>query len=523
MKFGATAFTGTVPSGFTAWSNTLNPNDYDYVRVALSNGNLTAQRTTDGSSGRHNIVIENLRLTLQCLRSTANWPFGGSDPPFQPSLFGANADGWDLTHKAILFEVNQAHANVRIRNCEIDGCKGEMIDYGGSTFTNLGIEDNFLHDCNADVISCMAGPMVIRGNTIRDATNIVENSPFNQDLTIESNYCVNANNGFVVTNQSVSGGDAVISGKTIIRDNTVILAHKIGCFIQAVAKQVWVHHNTFVDCGTSNSCINVSLNFNGNFLSAVWNIFIEDNQFYADTIACGACIRLSEDDPSIAGKYIRRNRSIQTSFANINGLNFTFGILYSLLGANKTFVEDNDFSSLQAPAFVLGSGSISPIFRRNVAARALPFPERTMLFTQFDKTSNTTLSSAGFAIPVGLAEVYLISGKLLVTANASGGAKIALGFSVGATPTTVFIVAKLYAGTSIVASGSVSAINTLIAGATAAVDLIELNGYVFTSGSGGVGGLLDVQFAQNASFGTASSLLKGSFLEVTEAQLQTSF
>jgi hypothetical protein len=530
MNFGASAFTGVVPVGFSSWGGTINPSDYDYVHIALSNGNLTATRLAAGSSGRHNITIRDFRLTLQCLRSTATWPYGGSDPPFQPSLQGPNADGWDLSHHAIPFDANCAHDNVRISGCEIDGSKGELIAYAGTAFTNLTIENCYLHDCNADMISCMAGPMFVRNNRIDACTNIIENSPFNDDMEVSGNYCTNSTNGVVITNQSVSGGDAAISGKTVIRDNFIIKAFTFGIFIQACAKQVWAHHNTLVDCGaiggSGAAAINISLNDNGNFTYTGYNVFVEDNQLYCDSVGLGQCVIVSDVDPNIIGKYVRRNRAIITSNAFHNNFNFASGVTYSLLTNDSLFIEDNDFSVLTNPAFLrVGGPGNFPKFRRNISAQAEMLPDSTVVFQQFDKTSDTTLANvplAGPKIILGQGTNYVFNIKLFVSANASGGAKVAIGFPGSPGPSSFFAIAKLLAGTSIVASGTAAAVNTLIAGATAAVDLIEISGSMTTGIGGSSAGALNVQFAQNASFGTPSSVLSGSNIEVWEAQVQSS-
>jgi hypothetical protein len=523
LNLGTAAYVGVVPSGFGNWpgGGGFNPADSFTTRwITLSNNNLIATRPHDASTGRNNFAFDNLRITGQCLRSTATFPFGPSNPPNQPGLVGPNADGWDLSHHAFLFDAFVAHNHIRLLRSEIDGFKGETIIGSNAGSQDWKIDSCHLHDGNADIINCPATPLIVSNNLIHDGTNLCEMSPFNFDQVFENNYCYNFNSGFVITNQTAGGGDAALNGKTIIRDNVLISAVIQGVFVQAFAKQVWVKGNTFVDCG----------HFSGNVVMAPFNsaptttytgmnIVIEDNQFFANLSGLGG-ISISVDPSStpVTQIFVRRNRLLltPTGFDTV-GAGFGTGLQYTLQNNCTLFVEDNDFAVCSSPAFVdFNPGHGKAIFRRNVQAQALPYPDRVMLYTQFDKTNDTTLANIGLAQALGLAGIYTFTARLLVAANASGGAKVSMTFS--GTVNEFYALAKFYAGTSLVASGTLGTV-----GVTAAVDLIELTGYVIPYKLLANAGSLDVSFAQNASFGTASSVLKGSFLSVCESQYQATF
>jgi hypothetical protein len=136
---------------------------------------------------------------------------------------------------------------------------------------------------------------------------------------------------------------------------------------------------------------------------------------------------------------------------------------------------------------------------------------RARVSTQFDKTSDTTLANVtGLSVNLAAGTTYSFRAVLYVSANASGGAKVAV--SGTATLGSLRYRGKALSGTTLSATGQATALGTAVAGATAAVDTIEIDGTITTNAAG----TLTIQFAQNASFGTASSVLVGSHLIVHE-------
>lgn len=129
--------------------------------------------------------------------------------------------------------------------------------------------------------------------------------------------------------------------------------------------------------------------------------------------------------------------------------------------------------------------------------------------TQFDKTSNTTLADVpGATVDVEAGRIYRFFVEAYIASNASGGVKIALGGT--ATMTSMVADAELKNGAALVtpATPRVTALNTTFGDVTGAVTKILVTGTLVPSGNGTV----TLQFAQNASFGTASSVLVNSLI-----------
>lgn len=128
--------------------------------------------------------------------------------------------------------------------------------------------------------------------------------------------------------------------------------------------------------------------------------------------------------------------------------------------------------------------------------------------TQLDKTSDTALANAtGMSVTLQSGGVYIFQVSFMTTSNATGGAKFDLG---GGTVTATVIRwhAEVFAGSGAASTGAQNTSLTSTVGATAAVALVTVYGYINVN----VGGTLIPRFAQNASFGTASSLYAGSWM-----------
>ncbi|NBW10895.1 MAG: hypothetical protein EBR82_22985 [Caulobacteraceae bacterium] len=129
---------------------------------------------------------------------------------------------------------------------------------------------------------------------------------------------------------------------------------------------------------------------------------------------------------------------------------------------------------------------------------------------QLDMTSNTTpVAITGLSVTVTAGATYVFDGYVTGTANASGGAKVAIGGS--ATATTFNVNAENFNGTTTNARSSTTTLGTSVGGATAVFTDIKVSGTIVVN----AGGTLTLTFAQNASFGTASSAFVGSWFRVT--------
>lgn len=132
----------------------------------------------------------------------------------------------------------------------------------------------------------------------------------------------------------------------------------------------------------------------------------------------------------------------------------------------------------------------------------------TRTTADFTKTSDTTLANiTGLSVSVAAAGVYRFRAVLHLSCNASGGSKVAIAGT--ATATAIRYTAFATTATAVVSS-TANALGTAVAAATAANVLCEIEGWITVN----VAGTLTVQFAQNASFGTGSTVLTGSTFEV---------
>lgn len=130
---------------------------------------------------------------------------------------------------------------------------------------------------------------------------------------------------------------------------------------------------------------------------------------------------------------------------------------------------------------------------------------------QFDKTSDTTLANVtGLTHNVEAGKAYRFTARLPTASNAAGGVKAAIAGTCTATAIT-------YEGLTIAAGattqGRGTALGTAVGGVTAVTAAwIEISGTIVVNAAG----TLTVQFAQNASFGTASSVLANGSFEIQQ-------
>jgi hypothetical protein len=131
--------------------------------------------------------------------------------------------------------------------------------------------------------------------------------------------------------------------------------------------------------------------------------------------------------------------------------------------------------------------------------------------TQFDVTSNNTLANVtGLSVSLIAGRTYSLRAILYVTSNASGGAKVAV--SGTATATAIRYRAKTFTSTTLSTHDQATTLGTAVGASTSAVTAIEIDGTITVNAAG----TLTIQFAQNASFGTASSVLVGSHMVVCD-------
>lgn len=132
--------------------------------------------------------------------------------------------------------------------------------------------------------------------------------------------------------------------------------------------------------------------------------------------------------------------------------------------------------------------------------------------TNFSKTSDTTLANiTGLTRNVMAGEVYGFRAVLFTTSNVAGGVKAAIGGT--ATATSIIAEADVKDASTLIAAGTtrVTALATTFGDATAVTAArITIEGQIVVNAAG----TLTVQFAQNVSNGTASTVLAGSYFEL---------
>lgn len=154
------------------------------------------------------------------------------------------------------------------------------------------------------------------------------------------------------------------------------------------------------------------------------------------------------------------------------------------------------------------SGSDANLFVRNEAGTGgneRISGLRKRVSTQFDATSTTTLANVtGLTFNVEAGKPYGFSATIFTTSNVAGGVKLAIGGT--ATATSIIYKGESDNGGTITDT-RVTSLGSVVCAVTAAtVEDCEIKGTILVNAAG----TITVQFAQNVSNGTASSVLVGS-------------
>lgn len=132
--------------------------------------------------------------------------------------------------------------------------------------------------------------------------------------------------------------------------------------------------------------------------------------------------------------------------------------------------------------------------------------------TDFSKTSDVTLANVtGLTRNVMAGEVYAIRAVLFTTSNVAGGVQCAIGGT--ATATSIIAEADVKDGSALATAGTtrVAALATAMGDVTAVTAArITIEGQIVVNAAG----TITIQFAQNASNGTASTVKAGSYMQL---------
>lgn len=154
------------------------------------------------------------------------------------------------------------------------------------------------------------------------------------------------------------------------------------------------------------------------------------------------------------------------------------------------------------------------LFFTNGGARRQEIPQiqQSRVSTQFDATSNTTLANVtGLTATLVASRIYRFEATLYTASNIAGGVKFAIAGT--ATATNIIYECVVIDSNVNAAQTRATALATAVGGVTAVtVAYAKITGTITVNAAG----TLTVQFAQNASNGSASSVLVGSTFVLTE-------
>ena len=141
----------------------------------------------------------------------------------------------------------------------------------------------------------------------------------------------------------------------------------------------------------------------------------------------------------------------------------------------------------------------------------IPQIQQSRVSTQFDKTSDTTLANiTGLTATVVAGKIYRFEATLFTSSNIAGGVKATIA---GTATATSIRYEGLTTDSGVTTQTRATALGTAVGAVTAVTaGFIKIEGLITVNAAG----TLTVQFAQNASNGTASSVLVGSTFVLTQ-------
>lgn len=182
--------------------------------------------------------------------------------------------------------------------------------------------------------------------------------------------------------------------------------------------------------------------------------------------------------------------------------------------SRMTSSQKTSISSPSRALMVFDTSLNNPSIFDGVNWNDLPLVQQSRVSTQFDKTSSITLSDiTGLTANVAAGRTYRFEAILYTSSAITGGVKVAIGGT--ATATNIIYEAEVHQGGLTVVTGTqrATALATTVGDVTAVTTAkVKITGTITVNAAG----TLTVQFAQNASDGTASSVLVGSNFIITQ-------
>jgi len=199
----------------------------------------------------------------------------------------------------------------------------------------------------------------------------------------------------------------------------------------------------------------------------------------------------------------------------ISGANETLALTGGGYAAGTLFIPDVlNFGSNGDAGFSRIANSTVSITNGSGGKGYLQQGGDSRVAADFSKTSDTTLANVtGLSVTVGAGRTYTFEAILYTTSNVAGGVKFAIGGTATATSIVTEAIAFDAANTTEPVQTRAAALGTALISTTAlTVAYVRITGTITVS----AGGTLTVQFAQNASNGTASTVLRGSTFMVRD-------
>jgi len=225
-----------------------------------------------------------------------------------------------------------------------------------------------------------------------------------------------------------------------------------------------------------------------------------DNSIYNAILCAYTAINMSANDNATAWQFneaVNGNARFYLNIIPVGAVNTSAGYFtfYDNYGDGSTGSAKQGYQQINGIATIIGG--------------------MKRVSSDFAKTSDTTLANiTGLSINAAASRTYLFEAILYTTSNVAGGVKFAIAGT--ATATSIVYQAVLWDGVgtaTAVGTSRAAALATTVGDVTAVTTAyVRITGTITVNAAG----TLTVQFAQNASNGAASTVLRGSTFNVWE-------
>jgi hypothetical protein len=366
------------------------------------------------SGTRKGFRLEGIRLYGNGNHQTDLYPIdGGSSPPLPASTSTGN--GWDISHKGVYFEENKNHDDAEIIDCEIDGWRGEAVNYSGagSGMLRLLIERCRIHNINASIVS-VTGNLTVRDSKLYDGENGIENSPYNSIQVITNNHIYDNRHGATLT-----GNVAGTFISTLIEGNTFRNNPRGAVWLDSYLSQVRVVNNDIVDCGTVVE--EGAIRFLNQYGSDPSQILIKDNRILADAITVQQAFYLVGAPTQVI---IENNQISRTAAAATAGRWVTKPTRSNLSSGWDITFQNNSINCQLAPDVLSTSTAYKiPLFINNTGLLAVTMiADGTAAFKVLSESMGVLGNSSGYNLIPEIKIDNIKDGQKVVITSASSSA-----------------------------------------------------------------------------------------------------